>query len=48
MSITLGTINGLGLGFEFIQKDPEDEIDESVIVIDFFILRCFIWFGDNE
>lgn len=48
MAITLGTITGIGLGFEFIRKDPDDEIVESVIVIDFFILRCFIWLGDKD
>lgn len=48
MDMTLDIFNGLCFGIEYIGKDADDDIEESVIVIDFACIRCIIWLGDIE
>ncbi len=48
MNITLGLINGLCFGIEFIGRDKDEEIDESVVIIEFAFFRMIIWLNDFE
>lgn len=47
MDFTVDLINGLCFGIEYVGKDLEAEIDESVIIVEFACFRCIIWTGDN-
>ena len=48
MSITLDLIHGLCFGIEYIGKNLEEGLEESVVVIDFACFRTIIWTGDYE
>ena len=38
-------IHGLSLGLEFVEASPEDDIPDSMIILDFFILRFIFKIG---
>lgn len=48
MEITFGFFNGFGLGIEYIGRNDDDGIDESVVIIDFACFRVIIWTGDFD
>ena len=48
MDVTFDFINGLCFGIEYVGKNLDDEIDESVIIIEFACVRAIIWTGDYE
>lgn len=48
MDITFDLINGLQFGIEFIGKDEDEGIDESVIIVDIACFRTIIWTGDYD
>lgn len=48
MDITFDLINGLAFGIEYVGKDLEQDIDESVIIVEFACVRCIIWTGDYD
>ena len=48
MNITFDFINGLCFGIEYVGKNLNEDIDESVVIVEFACLRAIIWTGDNE
>jgi len=48
MNTTMSLINGFGFGVEYIAKDLEEDIDESVWIIEFLFFRWMIGMGDYE
>ena len=48
MNTTFELINGLCFGIEYVGKNLDDEIDESVVIIEFVCFRAIIWTGDYE
>lgn len=48
MNVTFDFINGLCFGIEYIGKDLEEDIDESVIIVELAFVRAIIWTGDYE
>ena len=48
MYFSFDLINGLCFGIEFVGKNLDDGIDESVIIVDFAFFRMMIWLNDFE
>lgn len=48
MEVTFDLINGLCFGIEYVGKDLDQDIDESVVVVEFAFLRAIIWLGDYD
>jgi hypothetical protein len=48
MYFSFDLINGLCFGIEFVGKDLDDGIDESVIIVEFAFFRMTIWLNDFE
>ncbi len=48
MDITFDLINGLAFGIEYVGKDTDEGIDESVIIVDLACIRAIIWTGDFD
>ena len=48
MNVTFDLINGLCFGIEYVGKNLDEDIDESVIIVEFACLRAIIWTGDFE
>ena len=46
MNITFDLIHGLAFGIEYVSKDLDQEIDESIIIIEFACVRAIFWTGD--
>jgi hypothetical protein len=46
MGITWELYHGFGLGIEFMEKTPKEDLDESVIVITIGFARMVIWLND--
>lgn len=44
MAFGVGTIYGVGLGFEYFPDDGEDEVVKSAVTIDVLIFRFYIGF----
>lgn len=40
MELTFDIINGLSFGIEYVSADPEDDLPNSCVIIDF---ACFRW-----
>lgn len=48
MNVTFDLINGLCFGIEYVGKDLDQDIDESVVILEFACLRAIIWTGDFD
>lgn len=48
MSVTFDMIHGLAFGIEYVGKNLEDEIDETVVIVELGFIRAIIWTGDYE
>ena len=46
MTVDFDLINGLVFGIEYVGKDLEAEIDESVIIVEIAVFRFIIGLGD--
>lgn len=44
----MDVFHGFGLGIEYVGKNLDDDIDESVIIIEIACFRWIIWTGDYE
>ena len=41
-------MNGLGIGIEYIGKDLDEDIDESVVILEILCFRMILWLGDFD
>lgn len=48
MNVTFDLINGLCFGIEYVGKNLDEDIDESVIIIEVACFRAIIWTGDFD
>jgi hypothetical protein len=48
MSVSFDFINGLCFGIEYVGKNLDEGIDESVVILEFACIRAIIWTGDYE
>lgn len=48
MDVTFEVFNGIGLSIEYVGKDLDDDIDESVVIVEIACFRWIIWTGDHE
>lgn len=48
MEITFELFNGFALGIEYVSKDRDLGIDESVVIVEVGFLRMILWTGDVE
>lgn len=48
MEVTFDVFNGFGISIEYVGKDLEEDIDESVVIIELACFRWIIWSGDFE
>lgn len=48
MMITFEVFNGLGISLEYVAKDLEHDIDESVVIFELACFRWIFWTGDFE
>ena len=46
MDITFDVFNGLAIGIQYVGKSQEDDIEESVIIVEFLCFRAMIWLND--
>ncbi len=46
MDITFDIFNGLAFGIEYVGKSEEDDIDESVIIVELLCFRAILWLND--
>lgn len=46
MDITFDVFNGLAIGIQYVGKSEEDDIDESVVIVEFLCFRAMIWLND--
>jgi energy-converting hydrogenase Eha subunit F len=48
MDLTFEVINGLCFGIEYVSKDLDEDLEESVIIIEIACFRWILWMGDCE
>ncbi len=48
MDVTMDIFNGFGIGIEYVEKDLDQDIEESVVIIELACFRWIIWTGDYE
>jgi hypothetical protein len=48
MMITFEVFNGLGISLEYVAKNLEHDIDESVVILELACFRWIFWTGDFE
>ena len=48
MEITFDVMNGFGIGLEYVGKDLDKDIDESVVILEVACFRWILWLDDFE